>query len=236
MPFSKKRFPRKPRKKPFSKRKFPVRRRTRKSVVPRLISNNIGLAPTKRVKLSYHESVGMTSTSGILAFHRFQLNTLFDPDISATGHQPFGRDQWAALYNKYLVTSATIKVKWANIATNNIPHVCGITLDKDTTNQGNLDTRLERQQGLATNTLLANSNAHTTTSAVYGAKSFFTLQYPTDSHQVGSTFGSSPTLPAYAIVWIQPVDSVSSSAAIIYGQVTIEFNVLLSDPIELGGS
>lgn len=201
-----------------------------------MVSNNIGLPLTKRVKLTYVEKVGLTCTSGVAAKHTFLLNSIFDPDYTGVGHQPYGRDQWATLYGKYMVTSAVVRVKWSNTATNNIPHTCGISLDKNTDFEPNLDYRIERQKGRCISTLLANSNAVTHNRCVFGAKSFFTLNDPEDSHQVSAPFSASPTLPAYCNIWIQPYDSVSSTSAPIYGEVQIDFNVLLSDPLDIAGS
>lgn len=39
-----------------------------------------------------------------------RLNALFDPDNSGSTHQPYGMDQMAALYDKYIVHSARIVV------------------------------------------------------------------------------------------------------------------------------
>lgn len=40
--------------------------------------------------------------------YKFNLNSLYDPDYTGVGHQPYGRDQLAALYNRYRV----IKTSW----------------------------------------------------------------------------------------------------------------------------
>ena len=37
--------------------------------------------------------------------YQFNLNSIFDPDRTAGGHQPYGHDQLAALYNRYRVIS-----------------------------------------------------------------------------------------------------------------------------------
>lgn len=40
----------------------------------------------------------------------FRLNALFDPDNSSSTHQPYGFDQMAALYDKYIVHSVRVVV------------------------------------------------------------------------------------------------------------------------------
>lgn len=219
-----------------SKAPTPVRivhaRRTR----PSTYNTNIGLPLTKRVKLSYYESVGLTSTSGIPSKYTFNLSSIFDPDVTGVGHQPYGHDQWATLYKHYTVTSAKISVKWSNISTNNIAHRVFVMLDKDNVIDNNLDIREEKTRGVGSRTLLANSNNTQTTVGYYGAKKFFSIEDPKDDHQIKALMSADPTLPAYAVIGIQPIDQVSSSAAIIYGEVRIEYSVLLSDPVDVAGS
>jgi len=45
----------------------------------------------------------MASGTVTLAKYQFIMNSCFDPDYTAAGHQPYGFDQWAALYNHYVV-------------------------------------------------------------------------------------------------------------------------------------
>lgn len=49
---------------------------------------------------------GLTGSSRI-----FRLNSLYDPDQSATGHQPRGYDQFQAFYRKYTVYKVKVQIK-----------------------------------------------------------------------------------------------------------------------------
>lgn len=40
----------------------------------------------------------------------FSLNGIFDPDITFTGHQPMGFDQWTNFYDDYEVSASSIKI------------------------------------------------------------------------------------------------------------------------------
>jgi hypothetical protein len=44
----------------------------------------------------------------------WRLNSLFDPNLTGTGHQPYGFDQLAALYQRYLVYAVTFDLKFVN--------------------------------------------------------------------------------------------------------------------------
>jgi len=54
---------------------------------------------------AYHEN----SSSSLDQIYR--LNSIFDPDLTGTGHQPLGRDQYATFYNRYRVTDVIITLR-----------------------------------------------------------------------------------------------------------------------------
>jgi len=74
------------------------------------LSHNLGPIPQRMItKLKYCDAFARTSTLGILNTYQFNLNSIFDPDLTGTGHQPYGRDTYATLYNRYRVFA----VSWA---------------------------------------------------------------------------------------------------------------------------
>lgn len=62
------------------------------------------------VKLRYREQLAWTQVSGNLADNVYRGNSLFDPDLTGTGGQPLGFDQWAAFYASYTVLASECKV------------------------------------------------------------------------------------------------------------------------------
>lgn len=44
-----------------------------------------------------------TTTLARCGQYNFRLNSLYDPNLTGTGHQPYGRDTLATLYNRYRV-------------------------------------------------------------------------------------------------------------------------------------
>jgi len=51
--------------------------------------------------------------AGAPAVHIFSANGMYDPDITGTGHQPLGFDQWLpTFYNHYCVYKSTINVTY----------------------------------------------------------------------------------------------------------------------------
>jgi len=62
------------------------------------------------VKLRYDDIKQLTMTSGALGLLQFNMNSIFDPDITGTGHQPMYFDQYCAMYDHYTVLKSMIKV------------------------------------------------------------------------------------------------------------------------------
>jgi hypothetical protein len=57
----------------------------------------------------------LTGTVGVAGAEQvFRLSSLYDPDFTNAGHQPYGFDQMAALYRKYLVRSVEFEITVVN--------------------------------------------------------------------------------------------------------------------------
>lgn len=80
--------------------------------VTRAHITNLGmLIPDKIVtKLTYSEGFNVAITTGIPQLFEFRGNSLFDPDVTFVGHQPYLFDELAALYATYQVHGCSIKI------------------------------------------------------------------------------------------------------------------------------
>lgn len=98
--------------------KMPRQRRSVKKTravtrTPRVSRFNEILKPM-RVKMKYTDGVLLTTTTGIgVTTYAFRANSLFDPDQTGTGHQPYRFDQLAAIYQRYRVLKSKITVDWS---------------------------------------------------------------------------------------------------------------------------
>jgi len=70
---------------------------------------NFGFPAKLKIKHTYCDLIGLTSTSGVPQKYIFRANGMFDPDVTASGHQPMYYDQLTALYNHFTVISSNIK-------------------------------------------------------------------------------------------------------------------------------
>jgi len=63
-------------------------------------------------KHRYSENVTLTTgTGGIYGtLQTYRLNSLYDPNLSGTGHQPYGFDEVVNIYGRYCVTDVDIQL------------------------------------------------------------------------------------------------------------------------------
>lgn len=94
------------RRKPWNKRKGV--RKAYATVV------NRGLSPIPQrfiTKMKYCDNFTMpTALSGLNAY-RFNLNSIFDPNRTGIGHQPYGHDTLQSMYNRYRVISCSYVIQ-----------------------------------------------------------------------------------------------------------------------------
>lgn len=86
--------------------------RTHGSLVPSFVKSLP--FPRKMFKtLKYSQNFHLTGAAlGLFgAVEKMRLNSLFDPDQTGTGHQPYGRDTMASIYQRYKVFDVNIVLK-----------------------------------------------------------------------------------------------------------------------------
>jgi len=122
MPLQKKKYS-----KPASKRAAPKRTYKKRGAISKPKGSRMSgplknyvradpFRPNMSCRLHYSEvytfttgAVGVCGTEQVV-----RLNSLFDPDFTGVGHQPFGFDQMALLYRRYKVNAVLIKLTWSD--------------------------------------------------------------------------------------------------------------------------
>lgn len=61
-------------------------------------------------QMKYGEVVSSSLGGGTYGLSTFNLNSIFDPNRTGTGHQPYGHDTFQTLYNRYRVISCTYRI------------------------------------------------------------------------------------------------------------------------------
>jgi len=90
--------------KKYSKSKKTYRKRANKSRSVTLV-NNSGLSPLPSRYISRHKYAESVTLNGASALQSYvwNLNSMWDPNRTGVGHQPYGYDQLSNLYNRYRV-------------------------------------------------------------------------------------------------------------------------------------
>jgi len=122
-------------------------RRTASSVI---IRQPTGLPDRLRVKLVYRENLSYSQTSGDLADQVYRANSLFDPDLTGTGGQPYLFDQWASVYGVYTVIGTGIEVQAMVGGTNATNCRVGITPTTTSTAFATTDQELSEERPYST--------------------------------------------------------------------------------------
>ncbi len=185
-------------------------------------------------KLRYVENLSLTSTVGVLHGHVFRANSIFDPDLTGVGHQPFMHDQMAVFYEHYTVVGAKMTIRWSDDGTvNTASTAVGIHLASSSIPAyANSATFKEAGKGTQRQYTGRQTTGLTTTS-FFSCKKFFNIKDPLDNPAVKAPFQNNPAEGAYFVVYIQ---AMNASTVTLNAQVTIDYIVKYGEPKDISAS
>jgi len=139
---------------PWSKtvRNYSVGRPVRTLATVRPVMGVYGLGQSFRTKLRYVENVVLQSVAGAISRNVFSPQNCFDPNFTGTGHQPMYFDQLGAVFNKYKIHEAKIKVSF-NVLTETAGtsiFAAGIIGGAGSTISSDPQTNMEDNHGVST--------------------------------------------------------------------------------------
>lgn len=204
----------------------------RSTMLPRFkqLSNNYvsRRPPFIRTQVCYHE-FGLSINPVIASdgVYVFAANGLFDPNITGTGHQPLGFDQYMALYNEYIVFGSTIKVIVQN--SNTVCAIAGIFLEDYGTTDTNMSKYIENGNGhyLVLGAKDSGEDVKTLTHRADVKK--FSTQDVLASDAFTGYSTANPTDTHFYHVVIAPLDASTDLGACNFS-VEIRYDVLFRDP------
>lgn len=180
-----------------------------------------------KTKLTYAQYFSLDPALSTAAVQVFTANGLYDPDITGTGHQPAGFDQYMALYGEYIVTGSWIKVTAFNSDTN-VGQVLGVTFcDKSTTSA---DTRVYIEGGNSKYFGMGTTAADGVKSITHYAniRSVSTQDIFNEDNFAG-TASANPTDTHYWHIWGYAIDDGSNTSP-IRCLAEIQYEVYFRDP------
>lgn len=231
-----------PRRKYGKKRRY-RRRRKRMPLTP--LTGRLGFPANTVTKMRYMAKFALNpGTGGLVTTHNFAANGLYDVDITGTGHQPRGFDQWATFYNHYHVLGSKCSVTvWPDTTSaNGIPVAWGIHLNDDTAVPTGAQPNDLIEQGYAPYRMTSASTYATGLQSrplikKFSAKKFFNRTNVKDEDQIGSPVNNNPADLAYFTVWMGAVDYAELDDPPSFNcTAVIDFIVTFSEPLELAQS
>lgn len=174
------------------------------------------------------------SFSNYATEYDFRLGSLFDVDLTGTGHQPYGHDQIALIYKRYMVHDVKVKLEWFDPSTDGV--VVGYCLmyqgSCNGMSVGELEEKPYSKLVSINNTGSQNAYQEFTVSnhTLLGLRK---EQMRDNEVYYGSDFGGSPTLGPYLrCVYMHP----GATSATVRLKITILFNVECYQPNMLAQS
>jgi len=160
----------------------------------------------------------------------FRLNSIFDPDYTYTGHQPYFRDQLAALYNTYKVLKceADLKFYFADSTAIALKATCRASQF----NTGGTMTLESEQPESTTVTCVALTGParHHKVYDIAQIQEVDQVIWARDATQ-RTAMGSNPTAGAFLIVAFQQMNLGNPSASTAVLEVKFKFTVVCTDLI-----
>jgi len=191
-----------------------------------------GLPPSFRTRLVYSDAYGITGQGGVLTYYSWRANGVYDPDLTGTGHQPMGRDTYAALYNHCCVINSAVNLKFVSQDhTYASACPCGVLLHEDGTLSASSGTALIEQGASSWTVTSLRATTPVMLGKTYDAKEWFGIKDIEDNmDRIGSPVGSNPTEIAAFSFWCQPGATTASGG--LYLIVNIVYDVLWTEPTE----
>lgn len=204
-----------------------------------------GFPDRQLVKLRYSQEVTLDPGPGGISQHIFRANSLYDPDFTGIGHQPYLYDQWSEVYSHYCVLGSRMTATLVTVNTlNQDPGYYGILLSDDTngtTNFTSIDNVFEsklssnpwRMSGSA-NTIQASNYKSSALSRNFSAKKFFGVKNVNDGDAYTALTGANPAKIAYFCLWNASI-ATNDPAPSVY-RIVIDYIALMSKANVLPGS
>lgn len=178
---------------------------------------------TQMVRMRYSETISLAPNAGITAYNLFKCGSIFDPNQSGVGHQPYGHDTYATIYNHYRVMRSTITMTCNNGAGGH----AGISIKDDTTVEGSYDTVREAK---GTNFVALNpTGAHNKLVQYYSERML------PDTARNSALMGQNPADDMYFMCWYQGQTATATPNTATF-VVTITYDCYLYELKDLGQS
>lgn len=176
--------------------------------------------------LRYSDQITLNPGTGANAMYRFRANSIFDPDFSGVGHQPYGHDTLQNIYQSYVVDKAVVTL--TPVQFGNTVCTYGMRLSDDSTNP---TFHLAREMKGVTMAMTSIGSAGIPISRTYDRTKMWPIEKDTTA-----VFGNNPSGGgAYFEIFMQGPNQTTDPGSVDY-IVNITYYVTCFALKNLGGS
>lgn len=175
--------------------------------------------------MRYSTVISLNAGIATPANYLFRANSLFDPDYSGIGHQPYGFDTYATIYDYYEVIDCIITMTPISGSTSGI---YGITLEDDNNVEINYDT-IREQKGAKIATFIDNGTNSGPLVHKYTAK-FFPNKY-----QQSSSMTTNAANPFFFNCFMEGRNDTAEPSSVDF-MITLTFRARFNELKSLGQS
>lgn len=185
-----------------------------------------------RTTMRYVDTITLTTTalSDDPVYYDFSCNGIHDPNITGTGHQPYGHDQVAALYNHYSVQSSRCTITPNN---SNDKLVYGLEIHDGGASVGFTDNALLERKRVVFAHMQQDSIAARPLSQTWKKEAAFPKG--AEGKNLNASYGSNPGEQMYFRIFLKNTITSSAPATITF-TVAITYQVISYEMKELAQS
>lgn len=175
--------------------------------------------------MRYSTNITLSPITGAPASYLFRCNSIFDPDYTSVGHQPYGHDTYESIYNHYRVRKATITMTPMAAATG----VFGITLTDDLSVNGDYDN-IKEVKSTKMAPMPQGGGRQAVTNYYQKSQTF-----PVSTSDDSALFSANPTELTYFHCWYEAQSSTANPTNSDF-LITISYEVDMWELKDLGKS
>jgi hypothetical protein len=165
----------------------------------------------------------------------FRLNSLYDPDFTGAGHQPYGFDQISPLYRQYKVTSVDIDIQLTDPSTDGILVAALVQPPAGTFSLTGKQGYAVSEKPGAEVRMLNDSGSQTARIKQHFEMSdlcqISKLEFDANQSNYVSAVTTNPALSPWLRIAIANMNGGSSSGATVFMNVTLTFHVVFYERV-----
>lgn len=186
-------------------------------------------------KLKYTDVKDFGTVS--VGFQQYRMNSIYDPDVTSTGHQVYGHDTYAYIFQKYRVHRIDWKIRFVN-ASSDIPFICVVNQMPDDVTYGSASQVLLLSESADVKSGIASYrnkecvlSGHALIRDIIGMTK---QQYMCSDTLVSAIFGANPTQDCMLNLAAVTSDSTTTARLIMY--IDLEYWVELYETVPQSSS